>query len=73
MDECQLAKTANRSVVGIMNEFTYLAEAHKQNRPEPSLLELSLRLSRTPCGPLYKRHISPERELAAFLSNQDIP
>lgn len=54
-----------------MNEFVYLVEAHTQDRPEPSLLELSLRLARTPCSPLYNRQVSLDRELAAFLSNQD--
>lgn len=68
MRESRLAKTANRSVVGMMNEFTYLAEVYAQDRDTPALLELSLRLSGTPCGPLYKRHISPDRELAALLS-----
>jgi hypothetical protein len=49
--EHRLAKTANRSVVGIMNEFTYLA----------------MRLATTPCGPLYGKHVSPDRELGALL------
>jgi hypothetical protein len=69
MDQWRLAKTANRSVVGIMNEFAYLGEAYMQDHL--SLLELSLRLSQTPCGPLYKRHGSPDRELAALLSELD--
>ena len=34
---------------------------------EHDLLSLSLRLAETPCGPLYKRHISPDRELAAIV------
>jgi hypothetical protein len=71
MGKWRLAKTANRSVVGIMNEFAYLGSAYTQDRPAPSLLELSLRLSQTPCGPLYKRHGSPDRELAALLSGWD--
>jgi hypothetical protein len=69
----RLAKTANRSVVGIMTEFTYLAEAHSADGGEPNLLKLSLRLSETPCGPLYKRHHSPDRELAALLSERQTP
>jgi hypothetical protein len=67
MDECRLAKTANRSVVGIMNEFTLLAEAWR-DAGAPDLQELSLRLAETPCGPLYQRHISPGRELAALVA-----
>lgn len=64
LTEVRLAKTASRSLVGIMNEFTYLAEAWGND--EPDLLTLSLRLARTPCGPLYQQHISPDRELTAL-------
>jgi len=39
----------------------------------PSLLELSVRLAQTPCGPLYKRHLSPDRELTALLGGQQRP
>ena len=65
--EYRLAKTANRSVVGVMNEFTYLAGIHRAGAKEPDLLGLSMRLAATPCSPLYPRHISPDRELAALL------
>ena len=67
MRDRRLAKTANRSVVGIMNEFTYLAEAYRGDTPVPDLLALALRLAATPCGPLYSKHMSPDRELAALL------
>lgn len=73
MREWQLAKTSNRSVVGIMDEFTFMAEAYMQDRSEPDLLGLSLWLSKIPCGPLYKRHGSPDRELASLLSEQQTP
>ena len=66
MRDCRLAKTANRSVVGIMNEFTYLAEAYRSDTPAPDLLALAMRLAATPCGPLYSKHVSPDRELAAL-------
>jgi hypothetical protein len=59
----RLAETANRSVVGIMNEFTHLAETYRDNTPEPDLLGLAMRLATTPCSPLYSKHISPDREL----------
>ena len=36
MRDHRLAKTANRSVVGIMNEFTYLAEAYRDDNPGPA-------------------------------------
>jgi hypothetical protein len=67
MRDRRLAKTANRSVVGIMNEFTFLAEAYRGDTPAPDLLALAMRLATTPCGPLYRKHVSPDRELDALL------
>jgi hypothetical protein len=67
MRDRRLAKTANRSAVGIMNEFTYLAETYRGDNPAPDLLGLAMRLATTPCGPLYSKHISPDRELQALL------
>ena len=67
MRDRRLAKTANRSVVGIMNEFSHLAKAYHSQQSSTDLIGLALRLAGTPCGPLYKRHVSPDRELAAFL------
>jgi hypothetical protein len=67
MRDYRLAKTANRSVVGIMNEFTQLANAYRHPVPRPDLTDLALRLATTPCSPLYGSNISPDRELTAFL------
>jgi hypothetical protein len=67
MRDRRLAKTANRSVVGVMNEFTFLAEAYRGDTPAPDLLALAIRLASTPCGPLYSKHVSPDRELDALL------
>ena len=67
MRDCRLAGTTNRSVVGIMNEFTYLAEAYRDHHPGHDLLDLAMRLATTPCGPLHTKNITPDRELAAFL------
>src|SRR6266540_2601052 len=33
MRDCRTAKTANRSVLGVMNEFTHLAEAYRDTDP----------------------------------------
>ncbi|MEK7344845.1 MAG: hypothetical protein AAB176_04060 [Pseudomonadota bacterium] len=63
MNGVQYAKTSNRSVVGIMNEFSYLAEGYREHLETNDLLALSLKLSKTPCGPLYKTAISPDRAL----------
>jgi hypothetical protein len=82
MAEARLAPTANRSVVGVLNEFTFLADVHRADlrragvdradaRADPSgLLELSLQLAATPLGPLYKRHVTPDRELAALVADR---
>ena len=51
----------------IMNEFSRLAEAHRDRDPCPDLTDLAQRLATTPCSPLYGRNVSPDRELAAFL------
>jgi hypothetical protein len=67
MRDHRLAKTANRSVVGIMNEFTFLAETYRGDSPLPDLQALAMRLATTPCGPLYSKHVSPDRELDAML------
>ena len=68
MAEHRLAKTANRSVVGIVNEFSFLSEAQRDSEDAVDLRELAAWLSRTPCGPLYQRHVSPDRELAALVA-----
>jgi hypothetical protein len=67
-DRC-LAKTNNRSVVGVMNEFARLADwrCDQINGPD-DLTWLSLELAQTPCSTLYGRHISSDRELAAALA-----
>jgi hypothetical protein len=70
MDDCVTAKTASRSVVGIMNEFLFLAGVHRAEEGDVDLLRLSVDLASTPFSPLYKRHVSPDRELAAFVSTR---
>lgn len=63
MNEVQYGKTSNRSVVGIMSQFSYLAEGYRELLETKDLLALSIRLSETPCSPLYKSAVSPDREL----------
>jgi hypothetical protein len=67
MQTCLLGTTTNRSVVGVMTEFARLAEIHHDADPAMDPIELALRLATTPCSPLYGRHVSPDRELAATL------
>ena len=71
MRQHRLAPTASRSVVGSMNEFTLHADVSRGAGTSPDLLELSLQLATMPCGPLYKRHVSPDRELAALVGSVD--
>jgi hypothetical protein len=67
MRDSGIAPTANRSVVGIMTDFTSLADVYRHNNPDLDLRELSRNLAATPCSPLYRRHVSPDRELQALL------
>jgi hypothetical protein len=66
MSPCRLAATANRSVVGTMNDFGFLADHHRAEF-EYDLVSLSVQLAGTPCSSLYERHISPDRELATVI------
>ncbi|HYI62275.1 MAG TPA: hypothetical protein VEW93_10790 [Acidimicrobiales bacterium] len=62
------ARTASRSVIGIMNEFTHFA-AHRRSRlGVHDHVELAVYLAGIPCTPLYARHTSPDRELAALVA-----
>jgi len=72
MLECRLTKTANRSTVGIMSEFGFLADATREPGQAPDLHHLSLQLARTLCSPLYTTHVSPDRALAAVVRQHDL-
>lgn len=62
------AKTASRSVLGVMNEFAYLGDVHRQHLgADDDLVALSVRIAQTPTSPLYQRHISPDLELHAVV------
>ncbi|MGO9877594.1 MAG: DUF6933 domain-containing protein [Acidimicrobiia bacterium] len=66
MTEHRLAKTASRSVLGTMNDFSYLADAYREDRGVDDLVDLSLHLAHTPCGPLRHGHGFPDLELKAL-------
>jgi hypothetical protein len=59
MREVSAAKTANRSVVGTMNEFAFLAEGYRKYHENSDLLALSMRLADTPCSAI--KYDSPVR------------
>ena len=71
MGEVQYAKTSNRSVLGIMNQFSYLAEGYREYLETSDLLELSLKLAHVPCSRLYKRETFPDRELHRWIKDKD--
>jgi hypothetical protein len=67
MRDCRLGLTANRSVLGIMNEFRFLSDVYRRDDRNVDLLVLAKRLTETPCSPLYWRHVRPDGDLQAFL------
>ena len=67
MGEVVYAKTSNRSVLGTMNQFSYLAEGYREYLGTSDLLDLSLKLAHVPCSPLYKRETLPDRELHRWI------
>ena len=66
MNDHAWAKTASRSVVGSMNDFAFLAD-HARQQEGVDLVALSLRLARTPCGPLRAGAGHPDRALLSAL------
>ncbi|GAB3850193.1 hypothetical protein GCM10029963_36030 [Micromonospora andamanensis] len=45
MRACWFAATANRRVVGLMTDFSFLADVYRRSDPDLSLLELAKRLA----------------------------
>ncbi len=73
----RLAATANRSLVGVMNEFAYLADLDRAENLD--LMRLSMRLATTPCrnsrlsSPDFNRLDNPARNLTRPEVPQGIP
>jgi hypothetical protein len=70
MDTCQVAKTANRSTLGTMNDFIHLAQSRLHDE-DVDLHQVQAWLAGTPCGPLYATHTFPVRALHARLGQRD--
>ena len=70
MQDVRLGKTASRSVLGIMNEFTFLAQTMRGDTTT-DLTDLARWLAPNTCSPLFKRHGSPDRELRALVEAAD--
>jgi hypothetical protein len=66
MDDVAYGKTANRQVLGIMVDFAKALEFYVDDTPSP--LDLSLRLAETPCSPLFKTSVSPDRATVALFN-----
>lgn len=64
MQEVQIAPTANRSVVGVMNDMIRWLDLWDLG-PDPDLLDLSLRLAERPSGRL--QFIAPSDELRSVV------
>jgi hypothetical protein len=59
MATAAIGRTLSRQVTGVMVDFAKQLEFYLED--ESSLLSCSLRLAETPCSPLYKTAISPDR------------
>ncbi len=69
MTEARWAKTSNRRVVGVMNEFSFLADVDRHHERSPDLVAMAVRLSKIPLGPLKKRTGFPDLELQALVGD----
>ena len=63
------SKAANRSVVGVMNEFAFLGEGYRDRNGLGAPLALSLKLAQTPCSPLYKGAVFPDRAVRDLVNS----
>ena len=66
LDEVVYCKSTNRSIIGILNMFTYHLESYQSIHYANDWYELSMMMADTPCGPLYKSTITPGNALREF-------
>ncbi|MCW3540493.1 hypothetical protein K6Y54_21605 [Burkholderia cenocepacia] len=71
MREYEIVKTTNRSVVGMLNEFAFLARAWKEPHRETDLHRLSMKLADVPCKPL--RYDSPAQRIHQAIIRNEPP
>lgn len=67
-DQVTYCKTSSRSVLGIMNLFADHAEGYRDHFGMVEPLALSLKLAGTPCSPLYKSAICPDRAVKELMA-----
>ena len=70
MSQASIARTANPSVLGTMNDFMRSAKAYIQMHDDFDLLDLELWLAETPCGPKVYRY--PDKLAPHLLAHSDI-
>ena len=66
MQPLYYGKTANRSVLGTLNDFGFLAK-YWLSPGDLSLYDVNLRLARAPCQPLQSKF--PDKETRSLLAN----
>ena len=70
MKNVSYGKAINRQTIGVLVDFAKVLPFYIESAP--SLLAVSLKLAGTPCGPLYKSTVLPDRAaLALFAANPD--
>jgi hypothetical protein len=72
MGDVAYATTANRSVIGVMNMFAHHAEGYRDQNASIDPLALSLKLAQTPCGPLYKGAVFPDKAVRELVDGGDV-
>jgi len=66
--EAVIAATNNRSLLGTLNDFSFLLSAHMENAPEIDLVDLALWVSRVPVSSLGMT--SPDRVTRDLLAQR---
>ncbi len=67
MGDGSYAKTASRSILGTMNDYTQIVKHYRRLGLDDNPLEVALRLADMPLGPLHHRTGFPNRELRALV------
>lgn len=69
MDQVTYAKASDRRAIGVMVDFAKSFDVYLER--SPSLLTLSVILAGTPCGPLYKTSVFPDKAARAVFAAND--
>jgi hypothetical protein len=67
MNRAAFGPTRNRRVLGTLNDFLFQLSSHLHDHPAVPLLDASLWLAETPCGPI--NHASPDRLTAQLFAD----